>query len=393
MEIAGANLTEVVRSLRLLKIEGYSMIQGMSSDDYFKYKWIFDGYEWEIRVYPSVLNSTGLDWFVGVRLIFLSEPRGRAVRTTLRCGLVGPRRVLCNERHDTIIFRKPQDSSAKIALTGEGYIDDDDDSFSVQCIIEVFKELPDIPPVPFKELHLPSSNLHQHFAQLLQSETGADVTFLVDGESFAAHKLILAARSPVFMAEFFGDMKEKCSPSVEIQDMEAAVFRALLQFIYTDTVSEFEQQDAADEKAIYADTEFGIKRISLGMVDGYIQAQKERKDRKDIIRLGCFREKEAAVTVMAQHLLAAADRYGLDRLKLICVGELSGGINVFTAATTLALAEQHNCPELKERCVQFIIRTSATLDMVLRTEEYKHLEASCPLVVIELFKAARERRS
>jgi speckle-type POZ protein len=96
---------------------------------------------------------------------------------------------------------------------------------------------------------------------------------------------------------------------------------------------------------------------------------------------------------MAQHLLAAADRYGLDSLKLICVDELSGSINVDTAATTLALAEQHNCPELKERCVEFIIRTSATLDAVLLTEGYKHLEASCPLVAIELFKAVRGRRS
>ncbi|KAM0823917.1 hypothetical protein ACQ4PT_070553 [Festuca glaucescens] len=360
MEIAGANLTEVVRSLRLLKIEGYSMIQDMSSDDCFKYKWIFDGYEWEIRVYPSVLNSTGLEWFVAVRLIFLSEPRGCAVRTTLRCSLVGPRRVLCDEHHETIIFRKPQDSSEKIALTGEGYIDDD--SFSVQCILEVFKELPDIPIVSFKELHLPSANLHQHFAQLLQSEIGADVTFFVSGESFAAHKPILAARSPVFMAEFFGDMNEKCSQNVEIEDMEAAVFKALLQFIYTDTVAEFGRQDEADEEAIYTNTvpEFG--------------------------------QKEEVVTVMAQHLLAAADRYGLDRLKLICVGELSGGINVDTAATTLALAEQHNCPELKERCVEFIIRTSDTLDAVLMTEGYKHLEASCPLVVIDLLRSARGRK-
>jgi speckle-type POZ protein len=65
---------------------------------------------------------------------------------------------------------------------------------------------------------------------------------------------------------------------------------------------------------------------------------------------------------------------------------------VDTAATTLALAEQHNCPELKERCVEFIITTSATLDAVLLTEGYKHLEASCPLVVIDLLKTARGRK-
>jgi len=46
---------------------------------------------------------------------------------------------------------------------------------------------------------------------------------------------------------------------------------------------------------------------------------------------------------MAQHLLVAADRYGLHRLKLICEARLCGGIDVGTAATTLALAEQHDC--------------------------------------------------
>ncbi|RCV10493.1 hypothetical protein SETIT_2G116200v2 [Setaria italica] len=82
---------------------------------------------------------------------------------------------------------------------------------------------------------------------------------------------------------------------------------------------------------------------------------------------------------MAQHLLAGADRYGLDRLKLICEWKLSDCVTVGTAATTLALAEQHYCPQLKERC----------LDAVLETEGYKHLKASCPSVLTDLLKAAR----
>lgn len=371
MEDACTNMTEVVRSVRLLKIDGISMTKGMGRDYCFKSRWNVDGYEWEIRIHPRAEDDTGVNssW-VALYLIFLSEARGCAVQTTLCCSLVHPMRGFTPSKEDRrlITFRKPQDSSSEVPLMrryehieSTGFVKDD--SFTVRCTLEVLKELPDIAPVLPKQLHLPPSNLHQHFAQLLQSETGADVTFLVSGESFAAHKLILAARSPVFMAEFFGDMNEKCSPSVKIEDMVPAVFNALLQFIYTDTVAEFGQQDEADEEAIYKDTvpEFG--------------------------------QKEEAGTMMAQHLLAAADRYGLDRLKLICVGELSGGINVDTAATTLALADQHNCPELKQKCVEFIIGTSVTLDAVLLTEGYKHLEASCPLVVIDLFKAARGKRN
>ncbi|KAE8804573.1 Speckle-type POZ protein-like protein [Hordeum vulgare] len=95
----------------------------------------------------------------------------------------------------------------------------------------------------------------------MQSGTGEDVTFIVSGESFPAHKDILSSRSPVFMAEFYGEMEEMLSDRVVIEDMEAAAFRAMLHFIYTDTVPELDQE-------------------------------------------------LEAVATMAQHLLAAADRYG-----------------------------------------------------------------------------------
>ncbi|KAM3214172.1 hypothetical protein ACQJBY_066547 [Aegilops geniculata] len=173
---------------------------------------------------------------------------------------------------------------------------------------------------------------------------GSDITFLVCGESFRAHKNILAARSPVFKAQFFGDMGEKSSRRVEIKDMEREAFGAMLHFIYTDTVPELEKQ-------------------------------------------------EEASTVMAQHLLAAADRYGVDRLKLICEAKLSRGITVDTAATTLALAQQHNCSQLKTKCVKFIVSTPEVLDAVLATEGFKHLEASCPLVLTELLKSSHGRNA
>ena len=61
-----------------------------------------------------------------------------------------------------------------------------------------------------------------------------------------------------------------------------------------------------------------------------------------------------SLTVMVQHLLAAADLYNLDRLKLLCESRLSEEINTDTVATTLALAEQHHCPQLKAICLKFI---------------------------------------
>ncbi|XP_020976828.1 BTB/POZ and MATH domain-containing protein 1-like [Arachis ipaensis] len=45
--------------------------------------------------------------------------------------------------------------------------------------------------------------------QLLKSGRGTDVSFEVNGEIFAAHKLVLAARSPVFRAQICGPVKDQ----------------------------------------------------------------------------------------------------------------------------------------------------------------------------------------
>ena len=65
------------------------------------------------------------------------------------------------------------------------------------------------------------------FGELLESKTGADVSFEVDGEVFAAHKVILAARSPVFRAQLLGPMKEKNMECIRVEDIEAPVFKVL----------------------------------------------------------------------------------------------------------------------------------------------------------------------
>ena len=86
------------------------------------------------------------------------------------------------------------------------------------------------------------------------------------------------------------------------------------------------------------------------------------------------------------------DRYGLNRLKLMCECKLSGGIDIGTAAATLAFAEKHDCPLLKAKCLEFVTKSPETLDAVLATDGYAHLVESCPLVLTELVRAARGRK-
>ncbi|MQL93439.1 hypothetical protein Taro_026093 [Colocasia esculenta] len=72
---------------------------------------------------------------------------------------------------------------------------------------------------------VPPSNIGEHFGQLLDSGKAADVNFEVNGEIFPAHKLVLAMRSPVFKAQFFGPMKDHKIRCIKVEDVEAPVFK------------------------------------------------------------------------------------------------------------------------------------------------------------------------
>ncbi|XP_044392248.1 BTB/POZ and MATH domain-containing protein 2-like [Triticum aestivum] len=200
----------------------------------------------------------------------------------------------------------------------------------------------------------------QHFNNLLQTKVGADVMFDVSGETFAAHRCVLAARSTVFMAQLFGPMKEGTTTSsvIQIKDMDATIFSTLLSFIYTDSFREMEKDDMEEDEA---------------------QAVEE----EDEMRLQWL-----------QDLFAAADRYDLRRFKFICEKHWSEEVHVSSVGSTLALAEQHHCHGLKEACLRFIQAQSLScLQRIMETNGWKYLIMTNPSVLNELItKLASNQR-
>ncbi|EEC70579.1 hypothetical protein OsI_01781 [Oryza sativa Indica Group] len=71
-------------------------------------------------------------------------------------------------------------------------------------------------------------------------------------------------------------------------------------------------------------------------------------------RFAAHRSKKNDEGVMCQHLLVAADRYNLERLKLICEEKLCKHISMGTVSNTLLLADQHQCAGLKKACCNFL---------------------------------------
>ncbi|KAL6654214.1 hypothetical protein ACP70R_007679 [Stipagrostis hirtigluma subsp. patula] len=205
------------------------------------------------------------------------------------------------------------------------------DSFQIRCDITVIKEL-HAEDTTAGSLTVPPPDLHRHLGDLLASQVGGDVTFKVAGELFVAHRILLAARSSVFMAQLFSAMKEKMADCIQIDDMEPRVFKAMLQYMYTDLPPEVDEDDKV---------------------------------------------------VMSQHLLVAADRYNIERLKMICEDMLRNCIDTNIAATTLVLAEQHGCRRLKEACFKFL-SSPGNLKEVMASDGFQHLKSSCPYLLEEL---------
>jgi speckle-type POZ protein len=262
MEHDGTNLlavNEVLRSVQLLKIDGYSATATMSELEFIKSRWCTNGHEWEVRFHPTYKWDVRCG--VAVKLILISEPLRDKLRVSLSCRMrpnnFHRRRVSYDGQSLSHVFASDSKCSPVLLLKSRAELESSDylveDSLTVECTLTELRGLDASvkdPPLPVPQPQPLRSDLHQHLGELLQSKDGADVTFRVSGESFAAHRVILAARSPVFKAEFFGGMKERSSAYVEIRDMDAAVFRSMLHFIYTDMVPELDgAQDQEPEAA------------------------------------------------------------------------------------------------------------------------------------------------
>ncbi|TVU42661.1 hypothetical protein EJB05_09080, partial [Eragrostis curvula] len=210
----------------------------------------------------------------------------------------------------------------------------DDDSLIIKGTLAVLKST-DSPP----------SDLPMDLGKLLEVREGADVTFKVAGETFPAHRTIVAARSPVFKTLLqAGPMKEDASASsIVINDMEPNVFKAFLHFIYTD---------------------------SLPSMDDYSDS--------DVTELMC-------------QILVAAYRFSMDRLMFFCEHIISRSLEVETVSTVLVLADRYHCKRLKDACMEFMI--SDRMKHVVKTEGYTHLKRNNPSLLLEaLEKAAMSRK-
>ena len=81
----------------------------------------------------------------------------------------------------------------------------------------------------------------EQFWSTVNSKLHADVEFIVKDKRFSAHKAILAARSPMFRAEFTKEESKKDNPhQIQIDDVVASSLEQFLHFVYTGEFLDFD---------------------------------------------------------------------------------------------------------------------------------------------------------
>lgn len=184
-------------------------------------------------------------------------------------------------------------------------------------------------------IDVPTGSLLLDLRSLVNEPRMSDVTFVVEGKLVYAHRL-LCVRCPYFRNLFEGappavDSTAPTSvpglPSIAVAGVPHKVFLSLLEYLYTDEVE-----------------------INLDI---------------------------------AMDLFAAADMFGVDRLKRLCERKIHSSINIDSAARILQAASRHMTLYLRQSCMDFILRN---FDAVSKTQAFEEMGRSNVELVFEILK-------
>uniref|UniRef100_A0A8D3DAI7 Speckle type BTB/POZ protein like n=1 Tax=Scophthalmus maximus TaxID=52904 RepID=A0A8D3DAI7_SCOMX len=299
-----------------------------------------DKMKWCLRVNPKGLDDESKD-YLSLYLLLVSCPKSE-VRAKFKFSLLNAKReeTKAMESQRAYRFVQGKDWGFKKFIRRDFLLD------------EANGLLPDDKLTLFCEvmaLLLLSSLTHSHTfltppcVDGVQVELYTNIFLTCELEGFLAHRL---ARSPVFNAMFEHEMEESKKNRVDISDVDPDVFKEMMGFIYTGKAPNLEK--------------------------------------------------------MADNLLAAADKYALERLKVMCEEALCNSLSVENVADTLILADLHSAEQLKAQAIDFINRCSVLRQLgckdgknwnsnhatdIMETAGWKSMIQSHPHLVAEAFRA------
>ncbi|VDK77028.1 unnamed protein product [Anisakis simplex] len=174
--------------------------------------------------------------------------------------------------------------------------------------------------------------LGRDLGRLLDNGDHADFSLIVGRRTFRCHKAILSARSPFFQAMFRNQTnQENVAGEVALEYVTPEAVSAILEYIYKDYCSELANQPA--------------------------------------------------------DIMAAADRFCLDRLKLQCQEVLARDMTAGNVCERLRLADLYDAPKLRRKALCVIQRNRQTVlesRVSLSTALLSNCDFACKTALLQL---------
>jgi len=306
--------------------------------------------KWKLKLYPNGLNLEN----EGKLCVYLCNEsdyeynRSRRVTATFEISVLDKFKT----RHNTVKGKFTEgrygDNAALKNFAVKSFLGEDllpDDTLSIVCYITeepsrrsllMTEQMKSEHRDPIKsQNHNPmilfSSVYHKELVKDMNNvftdkDNGYNVTINCGDQIFYCHKFMLSARSPVFKAMFQSDMLENKSGSVEVGDIHPNVMIEMLRYIYS----------------------------------------------------GCT----LAIEIYGRELLAAADKYQLDKLKIGCEEYLCGTFDVENWIDLLLLGESNQAKTLKKAALEFFAKnlsSSNSGDWKIRLKDH-------PILAIEVME-------
>ncbi|KAM6164717.1 speckle-type POZ protein-like [Rhynchocyon petersi] len=293
-----------------------------------------DKLKWCLRVNPKGPDEDSKD-HLSLYLLLVSCPKSE-VRAKFKFSILNAKGEETEARASqrACRFVQGKDWGFKKLIRRDFLLDEDngllpDDTLTLFCEVSVVQDYVNISGQNTRKMvKVPECRLADDLGLLWENSQFTDCSLCVAGQEFRAHKAILTARSPVFRAMFEHEMEESIKNRVQINDMDPEVFKEMMCFMYTGKAPNLDN--------------------------------------------------------MADDLLAAADRYALERLKVMCEDALCSNLSVENAADILILADLHSAHQLKSQAVDFINYHASD---VLETSGWKSMVVSHPHLVADTYSS------
>ncbi|KAI9081190.1 hypothetical protein K1719_036949 [Acacia pycnantha] len=235
----------------------------------------------EEKIHGRVLNH----------LLYLMRVSDKAVQRPVALALAH----LCCVGHQRLIFIDNNGLELLLGLLGSSSTKQQLDGAVALCKLAkkvmTLSPIDAAPPSPTPQVYLGE--------QYVNNATLSDVTFLVEGKRFYAHRICLLASSDAFRAMFDGGYREKDARDIEIPNIRWEVFELMMRFIYTGSV------DVTQD--------------------------------------------------ISQDLLRAADQYLLEGLKRFCEYTIAQDISLDNVSSMYELSEAFNAISLRHSCIVYIL--------------------------------------